>query len=183
MAYAKCTFMGSTIKSILIPNCYVACKVRNKLVILESKRQKTNTLFTLHLNFNKLEASLLLVLTLAMKPPWKISYLKKCSHLPKALGVILHQMFVIIIVKTLNLCEFHFTFFATVPCPIVFPCRHEAMTCLSPIFACSNLCSHYLGRHFVSRWLHFWYHLYGVEGFCPPCIPSFSSNLSRSPKC
>jgi hypothetical protein len=69
MAYAKCTFMGSTIKSILIPNCYVACKVRNKLVILESKRQKTNTLFTLHLNFNKLEASLLLVLTLAMKPP------------------------------------------------------------------------------------------------------------------
>lgn len=69
MAYAKCTFMGSTINSILIPNCYVTCKVMNKLVILESNRQNTNTSFTLHLNFNKLEALLLLVLTLAMKPP------------------------------------------------------------------------------------------------------------------
>jgi hypothetical protein len=43
----------------------------NKLVILESKRQHKNTLFTLHFNFNKLEVLLLLALTLAMKPPWK----------------------------------------------------------------------------------------------------------------
>jgi hypothetical protein len=47
-------------------------------------------------------------------------------------------------------------------------------------FACSNFCSHYLGQHFVPRWIHFWYHLYGVEGLCPPCTPS---NLGRSSKC
>jgi hypothetical protein len=64
--------MGSAINSILIRNHYVTCEVMNKLVIHESKKQHTNTLFTSHFNFNKLEVSLLLAFTLAMKPPWKI---------------------------------------------------------------------------------------------------------------
>jgi len=32
-------------------------------------------------------------------------------------------------------------------------------------------------------WVHFWFHLCGVEGLHPPCIPPFSSNPSKCPRC
>jgi hypothetical protein len=47
----------------------------NEFIIIESKKNKNKNknLFILHLNFNKLETSLLLALISAMKSPWKIS--------------------------------------------------------------------------------------------------------------
>jgi hypothetical protein len=45
----------------------------NEFFIIESKKQQKNLLFILHLNFNKLETSLLLALISAMKSPWKTS--------------------------------------------------------------------------------------------------------------
>jgi hypothetical protein len=42
----------------------------NEFVIPEFKIQHKNSLFILHLNFNKLEALLLLALISTTKPPW-----------------------------------------------------------------------------------------------------------------
>jgi hypothetical protein len=44
----------------------------NDFFIIESKKQHKNLLFILHLNFNKLETSLLLAPISAMKSPWKM---------------------------------------------------------------------------------------------------------------
>jgi len=50
------------------PNHSIACEVMNELVASKSNKQHTNSLFILHFNFKKLEASLLWAPILAMKP-------------------------------------------------------------------------------------------------------------------
>jgi len=72
MLCAKCIVIGSANNLVLIPKRFVIYEIMNKLVAFKSKRQHTNSLFILHLNFNNLEALLLLVPILVTKPPWKI---------------------------------------------------------------------------------------------------------------
>jgi hypothetical protein len=63
--------MGSSSNSVLSPNHSIIYEIMNEFVTLESKIQHKNSLFILHLNFNKLEALLLLALILTTKPPWE----------------------------------------------------------------------------------------------------------------
>jgi hypothetical protein len=68
MPYVNYIVMGSTINSVLTPNRFAACRVMNKFVAPESKRQHTSSSFILQFNFNKLEASLSCAPILATKP-------------------------------------------------------------------------------------------------------------------
>jgi hypothetical protein len=52
--YAKCTIMGFVSNMIVTSNCSTTCKVMNEFVNLKYKKQHTNLLFILHLNFSKL---------------------------------------------------------------------------------------------------------------------------------
>jgi len=75
--------MGSDNNSVLTPNHSTVYEIMNKFVTPESKIQHKNSLFILHLNFNKLETLLLLALILTTKPPWKKKLPLKCRNLPK----------------------------------------------------------------------------------------------------
>jgi hypothetical protein len=69
MTCAKCTIMGYAINLVLIVNRPIIYKIMYELVIPKSNRIHTNSLFIIHLNFNKLEALLSRASTLATKPP------------------------------------------------------------------------------------------------------------------
>jgi hypothetical protein len=68
MPCVKCIVMESAIHLVLIPNRSDVYKIMYELVIIESNKQHTNSLFIIHINFNKLEALLSWAFTLATKP-------------------------------------------------------------------------------------------------------------------
>jgi hypothetical protein len=63
---------GSTTSLALIPKCCITCEVMNKLVVPKSKKQQNSMLLTCKLIFNKLDASLTLILNPLhkMSLPW-----------------------------------------------------------------------------------------------------------------
>jgi len=73
MPCANCTMMGFAINSVLIPSCFIICKVMNKFVTPKSKKQPTSLSFILQFNFNKLEASFLCAPISATKFLWRIN--------------------------------------------------------------------------------------------------------------
>lgn len=185
MPCAKFTMMGFTTNLVLTPNCLATCRVMNKLVILESKRQNLNLLFSLHCKFNKLEASLLWALISTIKPPWRILLPWKCNHLPKvSWGNLPPNVHDCQSWSTWPLRDLTLPSYVLAPCLANFPLYcHEALACFGPTFVRFDLYSHYSSRHFVSKWPCFQFHPSGMEGLHPPCIPSSSWNFEKYPKC
>ncbi len=111
MPCAKCTLMGSTSNSVLIPNHSTVYEIMKKIVVLESKIQHKNSLFILHHNFNKLEALFLLAFISTTKPPWEknITFKNVKTYL-RWLGIIFHQVPMIITIEHLTFENSHFTF-------------------------------------------------------------------------
>jgi hypothetical protein len=109
MPCANCTMMGPTINSVLIPNHFTTYKVMNEFVAFESKKQPTSSSFILQFNFNKLEASLPCAFNPATKLPWIINLpWARLSFTSRWLGVILHQMSIVITIETFDLGQVSF---------------------------------------------------------------------------
>jgi hypothetical protein len=91
---------------ILTSNRSTACKIIYEFVIPKFKKQHTNLLFILHLNFNKLEVSLLLALISTTNSPLEKKFtLKNVIVYLKQLGTIFCQMPVIVTIEALDLCK------------------------------------------------------------------------------
>jgi hypothetical protein len=96
--------MGYGNNSILTPNHSTVYEIMNKFVTPESKIQHKNSLFILHLNFNKLEALLLLALILTTKPPWKKKIISRnVETYLRCFGINFHQVPTIITIETFDL--------------------------------------------------------------------------------
>ncbi len=108
----------------------------NEFFIIESKNQHKNLLFILHLNFNKLETSLLLAPISTMKSPWKISLPWEMQRWTQGgLGQSFTKCLWSSQLKYLTFIKSCFAFFLMlVPCSLgAFPCHHETLTYLNPL--------------------------------------------------